>query len=286
MQAMQAALIAKVQAMHGARGIQAQPEQDLTPAQMWPQFAGEIPATWTQPKEQPQEHAEPKAKDWQVYYYHCDHLGTPRELTDETGALRWSATYKTWGNLLKSATGPNVQQNLRFQGQYFDEETGLHYNRFRYYDPDVGRFVGQDPIRILGGTNNYLYASNPSMWVDPLGLAPCFWNKIKNFKGNKVYQRDDIFDPNAVINGETNLQRMARGVAPIGLDGNSIELHHMLQSQDGPIAEMTNTFHKQNSSIIHINPKTIPSGIDRPQFNSWKRKYWIDRAKDIKSKGC
>jgi RHS repeat-associated protein len=77
--------------------------------------------------------------------------------------------------LLKSEGSPEVRQNLRFQGQYFDEETGLHYNRFRYYDPDIGRFVGQDPIGLLGGDNGYQYASNPTTWIDPFGLAcdPC-----------------------------------------------------------------------------------------------------------------
>ena len=111
---------------------------------------------------------------------------------------------------------------------------------------------------------------------------------MTNFRGNKVYQRDDIFDPNAEFNGETNLQRMRRGVAPIGTDGNSVELHHMLQSHDGPIAEVTSSFHKQNYSTLHINPNSIPSGIDRPEFNSWKRKYWKDRATGLEStdNGC
>ena len=63
------------------------------------------------------------------------------------------------------------EQNLRFQGQYFDEETGLHYNRFRYYDPDCGRYIGQDPIGLQGGENLYLYTPNPTGWLDPLGLA-------------------------------------------------------------------------------------------------------------------
>nr|WP_240754569.1 RHS repeat-associated core domain-containing protein [Lampropedia aestuarii] len=62
------------------------------------------------------------------------------------------------------------QQHLRFQGQYYDEETGLHYNRFRYYDPDCGRFVSQDPIGLFGGDNLYQFAPNPTEWVDPLGL--------------------------------------------------------------------------------------------------------------------
>ncbi|MEY0247848.1 RHS repeat-associated core domain-containing protein, partial [Morganella morganii] len=62
------------------------------------------------------------------------------------------------------------QQNLRFQGQYFDRETGLHYNTFRYYAPDAGRFTQQDPIGLAGGLNLYQYAPNPLMWVDPWGL--------------------------------------------------------------------------------------------------------------------
>ena len=61
---------------------------------------------------------------------------------------------------------------LRFQGQYFDAETGLHYNRFRYYDPQIGRFTTQDPISLAGGINLYQYAPNPVQWVDPLGLSP------------------------------------------------------------------------------------------------------------------
>lgn len=66
--------------------------------------------------------------------------------------------------------GP-VVQNLRFAGQYFDEETGLHYNRFRYYDPDVGRYLSQDPIALLGGNNSDQYAASPSGWIDPFGLC-------------------------------------------------------------------------------------------------------------------
>ncbi|MDC4693056.1 hypothetical protein NQ791_17875, partial [Acinetobacter baumannii] len=63
-----------------------------------------------------------------------------------------------------------ISNNIRFQGQYFDEETGLHYNRYRYYSPYVGRFVSKDPIGLLGGFNVYKYAPNPVAWVDVLGL--------------------------------------------------------------------------------------------------------------------
>ncbi len=74
---------------------------------------------------------------------------------------------------------------------------------------------------------------------------------------------------------------MEEGLAPIGPDGKSINLHHMLQSQDGPIAEVTQTFHSQKSSVININPSTFPSGIDRTTFNSWRKAYWMNRANDF-----
>ncbi|WP_287951008.1 RHS repeat-associated core domain-containing protein, partial [Snodgrassella sp.] len=70
---------------------------------------------------------------------------------------------------------------LRYQGQYLDRETGLHYNTFRYYDPDIGRFTQPDPIGLLGGFNLYQYAPNAFEWIDPLGLSKCsnFENKDK-----------------------------------------------------------------------------------------------------------
>ncbi|WP_256576414.1 RHS repeat-associated core domain-containing protein, partial [Pseudomonas sp. KK4] len=100
--------------------------------------------------------------------FHTDQIGTPLEMTDREGQIVWQATYKAWGSVEK-LTVNEVEQNLRFQGQYFDNETGLHYNTFRYYDPEVGRFVTQDPIGLLGGSNLYGYAPNTNGWIDPLG---------------------------------------------------------------------------------------------------------------------
>nr|WP_276203259.1 HNH/ENDO VII family nuclease [Pantoea rwandensis] len=84
-------------------------------------------------------------------------------------------------------------------------------------------------------------------------------------------------DKGKVFKG-TNIERMATGRAPVGYDGKAVNLHHMLQSQDGPIAEMSQTFHKVNHGIIHINPNTIPSGINRTEFNAWREDYWAFRA--------
>ncbi|MEO1006946.1 MAG: HNH/ENDO VII family nuclease [Planctomycetota bacterium] len=109
-----------------------------------------------------------------------------------------------------------------------------------------------------------------------------FWTKSKMFNGNKVFQRDDLIDPSRVdARGRTNLERMQRGLAPLGPDNKSINLHHLTQTQDGAIAEVSQTFHQQNYGTLHINPNTIPSGIDRIEFNAWRDKYWRDRARDF-----
>lgn len=115
----------------------------------------------------------------QVQHIHTDHLGTPRELTDNSGRVTWAASYRAWGNVLRIAEAEAVTvkgdladpQPIRFQGQYHDSETGLHYNRFRYYDPDVGRYASQDPIGLVGGLNIYQYGFNPITWIDPSGLT-------------------------------------------------------------------------------------------------------------------
>jgi len=109
-------------------------------------------------------------QDEEVYHYHLDHLGTPRELTNQGGHIVWKARYKTYGNVAVKEVD-EIDNPIRFQGQYFDEETGLHYSRHRYYNPSTGQFTTQDPIGLLGGTNSYQYAPNPVQWIDPMGLT-------------------------------------------------------------------------------------------------------------------
>ncbi|MEJ2692923.1 MAG: DUF4150 domain-containing protein [Candidatus Thiodiazotropha sp.] len=105
-----------------------------------------------------------------IHYYHCDHLGTPQALYDEAGKAAWSARYQAWGKIYRYEL-KGVDQPLRFQGQYEDSETGLFFNRHRYYDPDIGRYLTQDPIGLLGGDNIYLYTNKPTTWIDPIGLS-------------------------------------------------------------------------------------------------------------------
>ena len=113
------------------------------------------------------------AKDGKQYlaYFHNDQIGIPREMTDIHGNLLWYGEYTAWGRLKKDERiYKNAHQPFRLQNQYFDEETGLHYNLMRYYEPEAGRFVNQDPIGLLGGINLYQFSPNVQTWIDPLGL--------------------------------------------------------------------------------------------------------------------
>ncbi len=157
-----------------------------------------------------------------IYWYHTDLNSAPLEVTDAAGNLCWSGQYDTFGKLQGQTVagaakrqGAQYQQPLRYAGQYQDDESGLHYNLFRYYEPEVGRFTTQDPIGLRGGLNLYQYAPNPLMWVDPLGLSgesvfihytdkSGFESIMKtgvleaNAKG-KVYITDILMSPNDVM---------------------------------------------------------------------------------------
>ena len=104
------------------------------------------------------------------YFYHNDHLGTPQKMTTVSGAVAWSATYDAFGKATVDA-GATVANNLRFPGQYNDQETGLHYNYFRDYSPIIGRYIEEDPVGLRGGIDLYAYVSNrPIILLDPWGL--------------------------------------------------------------------------------------------------------------------
>ncbi|EOK2725710.1 RHS repeat-associated core domain-containing protein, partial [Escherichia coli] len=105
-----------------------------------------------------------------VHFYHCDHRGLPLALISEEGNTVWSAEYDEWGNLLNEENPHHLHQPYRLPGQQHDEESGLYYNRHRYYDPLQGRYITQDPIGLEGGWNLYNYPLNPIIRMDPLGL--------------------------------------------------------------------------------------------------------------------
>ena len=101
-------------------------------------------------------------------YFHTDHLNTPKVLTDATKQVVWQGNAKPFGET--EAVVNEVDNPLRFPGQYFDVETGLHYNYRRDYNPGLGRYVQSDPVGLTGGVSIYGYAyQNPVMYYDPNG---------------------------------------------------------------------------------------------------------------------
>ncbi|EOQ56975.1 protein rhsD [Escherichia sp. KTE31] len=122
-----------------------------------------------------------------VHLYHCDHRGLPLALISEDGNTAWSAEYDEWGNQLNEENPHHLYQSYRLPGQQYDEESGLYYNRNRYYDPLQGRYITQDPIGLAGGWNLYQYPLNPITNIDPLGLSsPSEITNIYQFVLGKV----------------------------------------------------------------------------------------------------
>ncbi|WP_367124104.1 putative T7SS-secreted protein [Streptomyces phytohabitans] len=114
----------------------------------------------------------PLGKETRFHSVVTDLTGTPTELLTPDGELVWQYRTTLWGTPLPAARDA-VTCPLRFPGQYADAETGLHYNYFRYYDPDTARYLTPDPLGLTPAPNPHTYVPNPHTWTDPLGLAGC-----------------------------------------------------------------------------------------------------------------
>jgi len=128
--------------------------------------------------------SDPSQTPWPIHYYHNDRLGTPQKTTDSAGNVSWAAQIDPFGKV--TPTTAFTTQNLRFPGQYYDEETGLHYNIARFYDPNLGRYLQSDPIGLAGGINTYTYVrNNPLNLIDPEGLEDSGLNQICAANGQR-----------------------------------------------------------------------------------------------------
>jgi len=106
----------------------------------------------------------------QLYYVHTDHINRPIRMSTTAKVMVWQAEWNPWGGP-QSLTGA-LAQNLRFPGQWFQIETGLHYNWHRHYDPTIGRYTQPDPLGFVDGPSVYAYAKgSPQRWFDPDGLS-------------------------------------------------------------------------------------------------------------------
>ena len=172
-----------------------------------------------------------------VYYFHTDQVGMPEELSNAEGQLCWQASYKTWGATVSESwevkelaghkvhrldegdklEGDLAEQNLRFQGQYLDRDTGLHYNTFRFYDPDIGRFISPDPVGLNGGINLESYSPNSLSWIDPWGYCASLSNRarqVHNLAGKgdpRSIRNSTVAIAEANVNGKSQLYAAGSG---------------------------------------------------------------------------
>ncbi|MCP3999675.1 MAG: hypothetical protein GY727_02060, partial [Gammaproteobacteria bacterium] len=226
-----------------------------------------------------------------TYFVHTDHLGTPQVMTDIYQDIVWKADYNPFGKA--TVTTELVENNVRFPGQYFDSETGLHYNYFRYYETGTGRYITSDPIGLQGGLNTYGYVSgNPMYWSDPLGL----WSEEahnhlislfgNNNKGLTQAQRQAMFGNNNGLT-QAQMQAMMHGSAFAdswtgGFQGPDYSYMHAMSSETLSKAEackLANQFINQNlgayndllsgampTNALTDNGWNLPNTLHNPYF--------------------
>ena len=184
-------------------------------------------------------------KDGESYSIITDYLGTPTQMYNQKGEKTWDADLDIYGRV-RTFTGSSLSDcPFRYQGQYEDAETGLYYNRFRYYDAEVGSYISKDPIGLAGGNPTmYGYVKDVNSWLDELGLK-C-WKKAREDYWKKEAQDNPFIEGGPNRYSRANLDRMAEGKAPrmtievinrrTGLPeikDVSMELHHTLLPQRG-----------------------------------------------------
>lgn len=158
------------------------------------QTTANVVLTWDHAGQRPVSQTERRTDtdDERFFAIVTDLIGTPTELVDESGELAWRTRATLWGTTTwnRDAT---AYTPFRFPGQYFDPESGLHYNYFRYYDPESARYLSQDPLGLAPAPNPTAYVHNPLLWADPLGLLPCKKNEPDDptWGGRVVYGEPD-----------------------------------------------------------------------------------------------
>ncbi|WP_327703737.1 DUF6531 domain-containing protein [Streptomyces decoyicus] len=189
-----------------------------------------------------------------------DLVGTPTELVDEQGGIAWYSRTTLWGTTTRNrdatATTP-----LRFPGQYADHETGLHYNYFRHYDPETGRYASPDPLGLEPAPHPVTYVDNPRTTTDPLGLAPpsCNYNLRPRHKTATVGQ-----------NGSDKYRETFFNANP-SLKGKQMVIHHAIEQQ--VLTKYPNVFRRDEINSLE-NLRGIPQPINNTVHLSSIRKDW------------
>ncbi|MFE3559711.1 putative T7SS-secreted protein [Streptomyces sp. NPDC059193] len=194
------------------------------------EFTGSVTLTWTHDGLHPLTQAERAlgTTDDRFFAIVTDLIGTPRELIDESGGIAWRARSTLWGSTTWTRDA-SAYTPLRFPGQYFDQESALHYNHFRTYDPETARYLTPDPLGLAPAPNPATYVHNPHTWSDPLGLAPegcpddehLFRGTTPGFEGSPGMQRAGVTpmssDPGVATVFATHSEPFAGGDAIVQL---------------------------------------------------------------------
>ena len=219
-----------------------------------------------------------KIENGNVYSIITDHLGTPQLMFDADGKKVWEGVLDIYGRL-STVQGDKSSLPFRYQGQYEDVEAGLYYNRFRYYTPEEGLYISQDPIGLLGGTTLYRYVKDTNGWVDPLGLNsfPLITNKFPT----EALPADGKITPFEMVDGKIKVANGLRQVDfVVDKDGQLVlgKKHHLLgQRQDVQAAGQLRLNGRGNvRSIDNLSGHYRPSVEESRRFPDILRSAGID----------
>ena len=209
-----------------------------------------------------------------IYYFHTDQTGIPLELTNTEGDIVWQANYRAWGEVENELVG-QMEQNLRLQGQYFDHETNMHYNLFRYYDPGVARYISSDPIGLLGGVNLYRYAPNPISWIDPLG-----WVTYNTMPGIDGFQKHHLIPQQlsnhaAIKAAEINIHRLPNVMYLPKFE----EFHPVRSIHRGPHADYTRAIERRLNAVHKMG---LERGWAKAEYREAIRAIMVDERRKLR----
>ena len=218
----------------------------------------------------------------EIYYVHADNIGTPRTITNNSGVEVWRWNKSAFGRIAPEedpdGDGQVINNNLRLPGQYYDSETSLFYNYYRYYDPETGRYITSDPIGLEGGINTYAYAfNNPLKYTDPLGLNPYLVGRplqgaAGNYAGHMyiVSNANYIGDPNASVYsyGKSNFSKRHGRMNVTGLTGR-VDFNTNGFSQTTHSGDIQHWRNLGNNSCNVNNPTASPIPASDAEVDRW-----------------
>ena len=182
----------------------------------------------------------------QLHYTVADQVGTITELLTEDGYIDYRQKLNLWGEVeidghrhYAANDSSPLKCNHRFVGQYYDDESELHYNRFRYYSPETGQYISHDPIGLLGGFNPYGYVGIPTAFVDPLGLATCPSNNPT--ANNQQSSNTQTINPEEIRFSQSSVNDDKGVFASMAKDGWKGEPIDVVRMPDGKLTTIDNT---------------------------------------------